>query len=166
MNREEQVLTYLKHQGIQYEIIRHKPIFTIAELNTMHDYVDKEKVAKNLFLRNGSGKEHYLVLVRSDKKVNLKDLRQQLGCSRLSFASEERLKKHLNITKGSVSPLGIINDATRSIPVLIDEDLKDAMKIGVHPNKNTATLWMTHAAIVRAVTAHGNEVVHVSIPVE
>ena len=164
--RQEEVLEYLEGHKIDYDLIEHQAIFTITELNALVDYPDKDKVAKNLFLRNDSGSQHYLVLVRSDKKVNLKALRQQIGSSRLGFASEERLKKHLNLTKGSVSPLGIINDQSKSIPVLIDEDLRDARIIGVHPNINTATLWMSHKAIVSAITAHGNEVIHVSIPSE
>lgn len=163
---KEQALAYLQEKEIAYNLIEHPPIFTITELNALADYPDKEKVAKNLFLRNDGGNRHYLVLVRSDKKVNLKTLRQQIGSSRLGFASEERLMKHLKLTKGSVSPLGIINDLSKSIPVLIDEDLKGATKIGIHPNINSATLWMAHADIVNAIESHGNEVIHVSIPLE
>lgn len=159
---KKQVITYLETNNIPYEVIDHEPIYTITQLNDM-DYPDKEKVAKNLFLRNDSGKSHYLVLVRSDKKVDLKDLRQQIGSSRLGFASEERLMKHIGITKGSVSPLGVINDTSESIPVLIDEDLRGEMRIGVHPNTNTATLWMTHDSIVKAIESHGNAVMHVRI---
>lgn len=160
---KEQVTSYLKKHEISYEIIEHEPIYTITQLNGMEGYPDKEKVAKNLFLRNDSGKNHYLVLVRGDKKVDLKDLRNQIGSSRLGFASEERLVKHLKITKGSVSPLGIINDETKGIQVFIDVDLIDEDKIGVHPNINTATLWMSHENIVKAIESHGNEVIHVVI---
>ena len=164
MNAKENVINYLNENAIPYELLDHEPIFTIAQLNTMDDYQDKEKVAKNLFLRNDSGNRHYLVLVRGDKTVNLKDLRQQIGSSRLGFASEDRLMKHLKITKGSVSPLGIINDVTRRIPVLIDRDLASEDKIGVHPNINSTTLWMSHDNIVKAIEAHGNEVIHVDVP--
>ncbi len=163
MAPKEQVTLYLDKHEIPYEIIEHEPIYTITQLNGMDDYPDKDKVAKNLFLRNDSGKNHYLVLVRSDKKVDLKDLRKQIGSSRLGFASEERLMKHLRMTKGSVSPMGIINDATKGIQVFIDADLMHEDKIGVHPNINTATLWMSHENIVRAIETHGNEVIHVVI---
>ena len=165
MESKEQVIHYLERNDIVYDIMEHEAIFTITQLNGM-DYPDKEKVAKNLFLRNDGGNRHYLVLVRADKKVDLKDLRKQIGSSRLGFASEDRLMKHLKITKGSVSPMGIINDDTRSIPVLIDSDLAGELKIGVHPNINTATLWMSHKNIVKAIESHGNVVIHVSIPLD
>lgn len=162
MAHKKQVISYLDHNKIPFEVFDHEPIYTIGQLDEM-DYPDKDKLAKNLFLRNGSGKCHYLVVVRSDKKVDLKQLRQQIGSSRLSFASEERLMKHMGLTKGSVSPLGILNDATASIPVLMDQDLMGQEKIGLHPNINTATLWMSHENIVKAIEGHGNEVIHVLI---
>lgn len=157
------VLEYLSLNNIRYETIDHDAIFTITQLEDFNDFPDKEKIAKNLFLRNDNGKKHYLVLVRSDKTVDLKDLRSQIGSSRLSFASEERLMKHLKLTKGSVSPLAIINDDTKQIPVYIDYDLIGESKIGVHPNINTSTVWISHDELVRAIQAHGNPVKHVTI---
>lgn len=161
---KQQVLTYLDEGGIPYDLMEHQAIFTIEALESIDDYPNKDKLVKNLFLRNANGKQHYLVVVRPDKKVDLKRLRTRIGSSRLSFASEARLMQHLELTKGSVSPLGVINDATKSIPVIIDEDLVQAETIGVHPNINTATLWMSHEALVKAITNHGNEVIHLAIP--
>lgn len=157
------VIEYLDSMQIEYEVIDHDAIFTITQLEEIDDFKDKDKIAKNLFLRNDNGKKHYLVLVRSDKTVDLKDLRKQIGSSRLSFGSEERLMKHLKLTKGSVSPLAIINDDTKSIPVYIDIDLKTEKKIGVHPNINTSTVWLSHDELVKAITLHGNPISHVTI---
>lgn len=157
------VIEYLDLNEIEYDVIDHEAIFTITQLENFDDFPDKEKIAKNLFLRNDNGKKHYLVLIRSDKTVDLKDLRTQIGSSRLSFASEERLMKHLKLTKGSVSPLAIINDDTKEIPVYIDQDLQDEEKIGVHPNINTSTVWLSHDELVKAITIHGNPIAHVQI---
>ncbi len=157
------VLQFLDNNNITYKVIDHEPIFTITQLDDMENFPDKEKVAKNLFLRNDSGNQHYLVLVRSDKTVNLKELRVQIGSSRLSFASEERLMKHLKIRKGSVTPLAVINDETKNIPVIIDNDLKTENKIGVHPNINTSTVWLSHEELIKAIKSHGNPIMHVII---
>jgi len=157
------VLQFLDNNNIIYEIIDHEPLFTIAQLNDMENFPDKEKVGKNLFLRNYNGKQHYLVIVRSDKTVDLKDLRMQIGSSRLSFASEERLMKHLKIKKGSVTPLAVINDETKSIPVIIDHDLENESKIGVHPNINTSTVWLSYEELIKTIKANGNPIIHVTI---
>lgn len=157
------VLNYLEANDIVFEVVDHEPIFTIGQLNDIEDFPDKDKVAKNLFLRNDSGKQHYLVLLRSDKTVDLKALRKQIGSSRLGFASEERLMTHLKLTKGSVTPLAVINDETKTIPVIIDKDLQRETRIGVHPNTNTATIWLSHDQLVKAIKSHGNDVFYVEI---
>jgi Ala-tRNA(Pro) deacylase len=161
--QKKAVIEYLDSNSIEYDVIDHDAIFTITQLEDFNNFPDKEKIAKNLFLRNDRGKKHYLVLVRSDKTVDLKDLRRQINSSRLSFASEERLMKHLKLTKGSVSPLAIINDNTKEIPVYIDKDLMSEEKIGVHPNINTSTIWISHDELVKAIKLHGNPVMHVAI---
>ena len=79
------------------------------------------------------------MIIREDKQADLKKVRDEIGSSRLSFASAERLMKYLNIEPGSVSPLGILNDKECVVPVFFDEDLKEYEYIAVHPNDNTAT---------------------------
>lgn len=163
MSAKEKVISYLDEKAIDYEVFDHEAIFTIAQLYDIEAFPDKEKVAKNLFLRNGNGKQHYLVILRADKTIDLKELRAQIGSSRLGFASEERLMKHLKLSKGSVTPLSVINDETMNIPVLIDKDLCNEKKIGVHPNTNTATVWLSHKELVKAIESHGNKVVHIEV---
>ena len=90
--------------------------------------------------------------------MNLKELQQKLECSALSFASENRLQKYLGLTKGAVTPLGIYNNHDHSVIVILDNELKEKKAIGVHPNDNTATLWLTFDDIVTVVTEHGNEI--------
>ena len=80
-------------------------------------------MVKNLFLRDAKGKRHFLVVLDKDKRADLKALQEQLSCSKLSFASEERLKKHLGLSRGSVTPLGILNDAQGMVELVFDRDL-------------------------------------------
>jgi Ala-tRNA(Pro) deacylase len=101
--------------------------------------------------------------VAGDKTVDLKKLKQTIGSSRLSFASEERLMKHLKVTKGSVSPMGILNDDDLAVEVFIDEALKDSTCIGVHPNDNTATVWISCRDLEQVIRCHGNPFSYIPI---
>lgn len=104
---------------------------------------DDTEVVKNLFIRDDKKQNYYLILVKGDKRVNLKELRNNLGLRPLTFASEEDLEKYLGLKKGSVTILGILNDTEHKVKVLIDNDIKVFKEIGAHPNENTASIWLT-----------------------
>lgn len=159
---KSKVLNKLTELNIDFRMDEHPPIFTIGELED-YSIDDKHKIAKNLFLRNDKGNQHYLVVIRQDKVVNLKALRSQIGSSRLGFASEERLMKHLDLSKGSVTPLGILNNDDAKVKVLFDVDLKTQDIIGFHPNENNATVWLTFEDILKVIEDHGNEVGYVEV---
>src|SRR5574344_1570780 len=109
MDRKENILSKLDELNIPYEIINHPPVYTIEEMEDFN-LNKKGHIVKNLFLKNSNGKKHYLVVLKGDKKADLKSIRSQINSTALSFASEERLEKHLGLLKGAVTPLGIIND--------------------------------------------------------
>jgi Ala-tRNA(Pro) deacylase len=117
---------------------------------------EKGEVCKNLFLRDAKGRQHFLVVVRKEKHVNLKDLAFRLSSSSLSFASEERLYKYLKLEKGAVTPFGILNDENREVNVVFDRDLVGEKRLGVHPNVNTATVWISFENLKRVIEEHGN----------
>lgn len=98
-----------------------------------------------------------------NKKANLKSIKTQINSTSLKFASEERLKKYLNITRGSVTPLGILNDTNCEVQVLIDEDLIGEKKIRVHPNTNTSTLWISLEDLVKVIQNHGNQITYIKV---
>jgi len=155
MNNKEKVYKYLDEHNIAYSVTEHPPIHTIDALDE-YDIPNKDKIAKNLFLRNDNGKKHYLITIKQDKKVDLRDLREKIGSSRLSFASEERLMDQLGLTKGSVTPLGVINNHSTNVEVYFDEDLVDEEVIGVHPNENDATVWLSYQSIKKIIESKGN----------
>ena len=119
---------------------------------------NKGIVGKNLFLRDAKGKRHFLVFVYGDKHVSLSDMQEKLNISRCSFASAERLYKYLGLTKGSVSPLGVINDKNAAVEFIIDKDFIGCPCVGVHPNRNTATLWMTFDDLLKVIKDNGNSI--------
>jgi Ala-tRNA(Pro) deacylase len=155
MNNKEVVYSYLKENKVDFTRSIHVPIYTIDELLQL-DLSNKDKIPKNLFLRNDSGNQHYIVTIAQHKEVNLKELRKQIGSSRLGFASEERLMNYLKLKKGSVSPLGILNDDSKKVHVYLDQDLVNAQIIGVHPNENDETVWLSFQSIKEIVESHGN----------
>ena len=156
------VLDVLDNAGIRYRMVSHDPVYTIEEMERLHLDADAE-IAKNLFLRDARGKRHFLVVLCSCKTVDLKALRGQLGTSALSFASEDRLKRFLGLEKGAVTPLGILNDEARAVEVLFDRDLAGLPSLGVHPNRNTATVFLAFSDLESLIRSHGNSVSFVAI---
>jgi Ala-tRNA(Pro) deacylase len=97
------------------------------------------------------------------KKADLRAVADQIGDGKLSFASPERLKTHLGLTPGSVSPFGLVHDQAHAVRVVIDRDLQAAARLSFHPNINTATLVISTADFVRFLAATGNTVRYVLI---
>ena len=155
-----ELYAYLDGMGISDEVEEHAPVFTIDE---MRERGIKGSVCKNLFLRDAKGRQHFLVVLPGDRQADLGALAAALGSSKLSFASEERLMKHLGLTKGSVTPLAVIQDPDHTVQVLLDESLTGMDRLGVHPLVNTATLWISGADLLRFVRSCGNPVKIVSI---
>lgn len=105
MEEKEKVLARLEALGIPYELTEHPAVYTIEEMDNLK-ITEKGDVCKNLFLRDAKGTRHFLVVLDKDKKADLKKIQEQLGSSRLSFASEERLMKHLGPQQGVRHPAG------------------------------------------------------------
>jgi len=162
MTPQEEVYKVLNALNIEYQIINHPPVFTVEDMGQLNitQYGD---VCKNLFLSDSNRKRHFLVVLDKDKKAELKSIQKQLGCTRLSFASEERLYKYLHLQKGEVSPLGIINDPHAFVEVVLDNDLVEKNKLGFHPNDNTATVWISFDALKEIIEHNGNMIHFINI---
>ena len=114
-------------------------------------------------MKNSNGKKHYLVVLKGDKKADLKSIKSHINSTALSFASEERLEKHLGLSKGAVTPLGIINDDEHLVNIVLDEDLKNEEILGVHPNVNTSTVFISYNDLIKFINSFGNEIFYVNI---
>ena len=154
----EEILQRLKELGIQYELIEHKAVFNMEEMDALgKDFFKGATICKNLFLRDQKGKRHFLVTMKEEKQANLAEIAKSCLATKLSFASEERLKKYLNLTPGAVTPLAIINDEQKAVEVILDKDLFKVEKIGVHPGVNTATVIISPADLEKYIKANGNK---------
>ena len=156
-DRRAPIYAALSALGIQYELFEHPPVFT-AEEAALHWAAIHGAPVKNLFLRNKKGDRHYLVILGIEKQADLRQLVKVIGDDRLSFGSPERLQRYLGVTPGSVSPFGLIHDATHSVRVIVDSDLKNAERLIFHPNDNTASLTISGADFVRFLERQGNAV--------
>ena len=156
MNKIE-TLRYLDQHQINYEKIDHPAVFNMADLANLH-LPHPEADAKNLFIRDDQKKHYYLLTVKGNKKVNLQQFRQKFGTRRLTFASPEDLKKFLQVTPGSVTPLALLNNAVVEIPLYLDAYFLQQPLIGMHPNDNTATIWLNSGDLINLIKAHGNPV--------
>jgi Ala-tRNA(Pro) deacylase len=161
-SQEAQVHAALVALGISFERYEHPPVATALEADEHWAGIDAAH-CKNLFLRNQKGNRHYLVIVKHPKRADLRGVADQIGDGKLSFASPERLLTHLGVTPGSVSPFGLINDASHDVRVFLDADLKAAERISFHPNINTVTVVLAFADFERFLFACGSPVRYVTV---
>jgi Ala-tRNA(Pro) deacylase len=155
MSDPQAVYDALTALGIDYQRYEHPPVFTAEEAEVHWASIPATPV-KNLFLRNKKGDRHYLVILGIDKQADLRTLVKVIGDDRLSFGSPERLMARLGLTPGSVSPFGLLNDADRSVRVMIDQDLRSADRLIFHPNLNTASVTISVPDFERFLAGRGN----------
>lgn len=153
---KEKVLSYLDDLKIPYEVTEHPPVLNMEEVEAV-GLTKIGPVCKNLFLRDQKGKRHFLVTASEETQISLKELGEKLGV-KLSFASAERLQKYLGVSTGSVSPMGVLNDADHAVEVILDQKLQGQPKLGVHPNENTTTIWLSFSNLQKALKKAGNDV--------
>ena len=139
IDKEERVYDLLDQLNIDYQRIDHE------EANTMKVCLEIEKtlkstICKNLFLVNSNKSQYYLLMLKENKKFKTKMISKQINSSRLSFGSDEKMLEYLNITPGSVSLLGLMNDHDFKVQLLMDKDLLQDEYLGCHPCINTSSL--------------------------
>lgn len=152
---QDQICALLCSQNIAYERTEHKAVFNMAEAAQL-SLPHPEAEAKNLFVRDEKKRNYYMITIKGNKRVDLKAFRQAQGIRPLSFASEEDLMELLGLIPGAVTPLGLLNDAQKRVKLFLDQSFLDPPGlIGVHPNDNTATLWLKAEDLIRFLREQG-----------
>ena len=159
---KQETYDYLRARGVAFEITEHPAVFNMEEMSHV-ELPHPEADAKNLFVRDDKKRNYYLITVRGDKRVDLKKFREEHDTRPLSFASENDLMNLLGLIPGAVTPLGILNDSERKVKFFLDEELVNGGLIGVHPNDNTATVWLKTTDLIDIIKEHGNEIEAVRI---
>lgn len=149
---DKEIRTYdlLDRLGVEYDRVDHAPAMTMEDCKEV-DEILESMVCKNLFLCNRQETAFYLLMIPDTKVFHTKDLSAQIGSARLSFAKPEYMEKFLDITPGSVSVLGLMNDKEDQVKLLIDEEVLDSEYFGCHPCINTSSLRMRTADLIEKV---------------
>lgn len=163
ITRISEALSYLDRAGIGYERHDHPAVFTVEEVTALVS-IDRGIRTKNLFVRDKKGRRHILIVVPHDKSVDLMALGAAMGIGRLSFGSPERLMKYLSVEPGSVSLMGVINDRSVSVEIVVDQAIWDAAYVRCHPLVNTSTIVLSHEGMVRLFEATGHEALIMEVP--
>lgn len=151
--KEMAVYSLLDELSIPYERVDHAVTETMEACENI-DMLLGVSMCKNLFLRNRQKTAFYLLMMPGKKKFKTKDVSKQLGTSRLSFAEAEYMEQYLNITPGSVSVLGLMNDSTHAVHLVIDKELLENEYIGCHPCINTSSLKIRTEDILNVFLKH------------
>lgn len=167
LDKEIRVYDFLDKLGIQYQRIDHEAAMTMEACEEIDRALgDNTTICKNLFLCNRQETDFYLLLLPGDKPFKTKDLSAQIHSARLSFAKPEYMEKYLDITPGSVSVLGLMNDSEKKVQLLIDEDVMKEPYFGCHPCINTSSLkFTTEDLMQKIIPALEHEPVTVTLPV-
>jgi len=138
---EKEIRTYdfLDSLGVEYKRLDHEPAMTMEVCEEIEKSLCAT-ICKNLFLCNRQETQFYLLMIPGDKRFKTKDLSKELGVSRLSFAKEEYMEQFLDITPGSVSVMGLMNDTKNNVRLLIDEEVLAGTEVGCHPCINTSSI--------------------------
>ncbi|MBU0466076.1 MAG: hypothetical protein KJ718_03530 [Nanoarchaeota archaeon] len=142
---QKELEEYLDKHNIKYKEYKHEAVFTVEQSLRVKDSLPQDVFhTKNLFLKDES-KKFFLVCMHAYSLLNLKSLKELLHAKKkLSFASAEQLKSHLNLMPGSVSIFGMMFPSSSKVTLIIDKKIFSAKKVGFHPNINTATLVLDH----------------------
>ena len=167
LDKEIRVYDFLDKLGIQYQRIDHEAAMTMEACEEIDRALgDNTTICKNLFLCNRQETDFYLLLMPGDKPFKTKNLSAQIHSARLSFAKPEYMEKYLDITPGSVSVLGLMNDSEKKVQLLIDEDVMKEPYFGCHPCINTSSLkFTTEDLMQKIIPALEHEPVTVTLPV-
>lgn len=146
---EKEIRTYdlLDSLGIEYERVDHEEANTMEACLAIDEVLAPAVICKNLFLCNAQKTKFYLLMIREDKKFLTKDISKQINSARLSFGPAEYMEQFLDITPGSVSVLGLMNDKENNVTLLVDEDVLKAEYFGCHPCINTSSLRLKTADV-------------------
>ena len=164
IEKEMRSYALLDSLGIEYRRVDHEHADTIEACEQVEGLLEC-KICKNLFLTNRQQTDFYLLIMPGEKPFKTKLLSKQIGSARLSFASAEHMEKYLDITPGSVSILGLMNDKSGAVRLLVDRDLLKEEYFGCHPCINTSSLRLKTADVLeKLLPAMGHEPSFVDLP--
>ena len=157
LEKEIRVYDLLDGLGVEYLRVDHEAAMTMEACAAVDEAMGA-LMCKNLMLCNRQKTDFYLLLLPGDKVFKTSEVSKKIGTSRLSFAPGEFMEEFLDITPGSLSILGLMNDKDHRVSLLIDEDVLKGEFVGVHPCINTSSLRIRTGDLVeKIIPAMGHE---------
>ena len=161
---ETKLYADLQALSIPYDVVEHPAVFTVEESRAVDGDIPGAHT-KNLFLKDAGGR-FWLVTVPAALRADLKALPAAMGAKRVSFGKGEDMERLIGVTPGSVTPLAAIADADGAVTIVLDASLAAADRVNCHPLRNTATLGLSGADLVRALTHWGHPPVIIDVPAQ
>ncbi len=161
---ETKLYADLQALNIPYDVVEHPAVFTVEESRAVDGDIPGAHT-KNLFLKDAGGR-FWLVTVPAALRADLKALPAAMGAKRVSFGKGEDMERLIGVTPGSVTPMGAIADADGAVTIVLDATLAAADRVNCHPLRNTATLGLSGADLVRALTHWGHPPVIIDVPAQ
>jgi Ala-tRNA(Pro) deacylase len=161
---ETKLYADLQALNIPYDVVEHPAVFTVEESRAVDGDIPGAHT-KNLFLKDAGGR-FWLVTVPAALRADLKALPAAMGAKRVSFGKGEDMERLIGVTPGSVTPLGAIADADGAVTIVLDASLAAADRVNCHPLRNTATLGLSGADLVRALTHWGHPPIIIDVPAQ
>ena len=150
LEKEIRCYDLLDKLGVEYQRIDHQAAMTMEACVEIDKVLDAT-ICKNLLLCNRQATAFYLLMIPGDKQFKTSVLSKEIGSSRLSFAKPEYMLEYLDITPGSVSVLGLMNDHDHHVELLMDEDVLKGEFFGCHPCINTSSLRIRTADLMEKI---------------
>lgn len=159
---EDALIEDLDKAGISWSMHEHEAVYTVEASTRLHDTIAGAHT-KNLFLKDAGG-QFWIVTAPHDASVDLKALPAAIGSKKVSFGKAEDMERLIGVSPGSVTPLAAKNDRDGLVRVVLDRRLAEAETVNVHPLRNTATLGLSGADLVRFLSLTGHEPLVTELP--
>ena len=164
LEKEIRVYDLLDSLNIPYERIDHEAAETMEACAEIDRALAPAVICKNLFLCNSQKTKFYLLMIPGNKHFKTKEISNQINSPRLSYAPAEFMEKYLDITPGSVSVMGLMNDPDNQVQLLVDEDVLKGEFIGCHPCINTSSIrFHTSDLVEKVLPAVNHEFIKVKL---
>lgn len=153
---KEDLFERLNHLGIKIQTIEHPPAYKVEDAKAQRGNLSGAH-SKNLFLKDKKG-QLWLVVCLEDRSINLKDLKDIIGSSHLSFGNPDLLMEVLGVAPGSVSPFALINDSELRVRLVLDQEMMVFDYLNFHPLENTATTQISREDMLKFIKSCGHRI--------
>ena len=154
MDAYQQVANKLQELGITFDVVEHPPVFTTEQADSYIEGMEGVRT-KSMFLTNRKKTQYYLLIMDDKKRLDMDDFKVQVGANRIRMASADSLAEKMNLSAGTVSPFGLLNNAEKDIQVYFDKDILSEEIMTFHPNTNEKTIFIKTQDLFRFLESIG-----------